>query len=193
MGKEKENNKKRSILEIIGVAVALLSVVVASYSAFISANQLKSMSETSRADFILRFENNFFKEDVMILFELFGRGWIDYEVTKKFHYIYFKVNEKEINESELSDEIKNKLLTIKTYSISDVSNSLLGQFENIGFLEKNKLLSIEMIYEMFGFHIITVWENKEIKKHIKRERCWDKDAWCNFEYIYKKCKAIQKK
>jgi hypothetical protein len=138
--------------------------------------QLKTISETSRADFILKFKDSFFKKDARDLMENIDENKLKFVVIDSM--AFFQLRRKS------SDTV------ISAYEIDE---NLLNHFDDIGMFERDKILSLSMINEMFGWYIIDCWESAEIQKYIAYEHAkYGQDIFKDFEYIYNKCNKIEK-
>jgi hypothetical protein len=61
---------------------------------------------------------------------------------------------------------------------------LLGHFEDIGWYESRKLIDLETISEMFGYHISECFKNDEIQKYLQNE--YKEGNFQNFKRLAKK-------
>jgi hypothetical protein len=145
----------------IGVIVALI--------------QLHNISVTSKADFILKFKDSFFKKEARELLDFLD------EDSLKFVQIdsmpFFKVT---------------KLGKDTIISAYEIDENLLNHFDDLGLFERKGIIKLDMVYSMFDWYIEDCWDNKEISKYIMySRRGGDKDAFQNFEYIYNECKRYK--
>ena len=63
---------------------------------------------------------------------------------------------------------KENIDSIEIYTIGYLflDDKLLEHFEEMGYYEKQGIISIDFIYEFFDWDIETIWENPEIQKYI---------------------------
>jgi hypothetical protein len=157
-----------SIFTGVLVAGTLIGVVVA-------LMQLNSISETSKADFILKFKDSFFKKDARDLMENLDEKKLKFIEIDSMAFFQLKR--------------KNSDTVISAYEIDE---NLLNHFEDIGMFERKGILSLSMVNDMFGWYITDCWENAEIQKYIKYERAlYGLAIFDDFEYIYTKCKEAE--
>lgn len=156
-----QGENDHSWLALTGIFTALL--------ALIAYYQLRSLAKTSKADFIHKFKHDFFTSDTRKLFMKVDLGQIKFIENGKPPYFKDTTNQEHIT----------------TYEIDDL---LLGHLEDLGTFEKNGVIDIDMLYELFDYYISKSWKNEEIKNYM--EYSGDKEIYCNFTYIYKKCKSF---
>lgn len=108
--------------------------------AIIAYVQLKALRIQANADFLFRFNREFFanttNQNIIIAIE----------ENKKI----LKINTGEFTEYEIDD--------------------YLGYYELIAWYEKKGLIDYELIDEMFGHYISLAWQNKEIQNYINELR-----------------------
>ncbi len=164
---------------------------------FIAWFQLTSVNKTTRADFIHKFNNDFFKESTQEIISLLDYSALKFMIasvnygqnipTKEFPYF--------VIERSIAEQFKPKISSARQeYTAFEIDDNLLGHFEDIGNFEKQRILDISFIYECFSYYIILTWENEEIQKYIKWQRGDGGnnaiDIYEKFEYLYKKCKSL---
>jgi hypothetical protein len=156
-------------------------------------HQLGEISKSTSADFMLRFRNNFYSSDTRRLEILIDKKLIKY-VNDTANVEYFQIDSvklmknKPVLEKEHIDSIEG--YKIDAYKMDD---ELLSHFDEMGYLEKTGVLSTDLIYEFFYWDIEVCWENTEINKYIETVRkSLGAYNYSNFEYLYKKCKDIDK-
>ena len=162
--------------------------------------QLGKIAKTSSADFLHRFKNDFFNDKTRLLFVLVEYDCFKYEYHDDNSIPYFEIMLDNINDEKTQNEIKRKIeklingnYIIDVYEIDDL---LIGHFEDIGILNKKKILDIEMIYESFSSYIKICWENEQIQKYINHQREREEKNWDlydKFEYIYNECEIFEGK
>src|SRR5271157_3495721 len=150
------------------------------YIVFYAKEQLKTSNETSinslnisKADFSLRFENNFFTEKSRELFFLFENDLLNYKMIEDklsdFDLHYFEIDIQKLEKYPILKEINfinNKNIIVS----NDVDDLLLNHFEDLGIYEEEGLLSLNFVYEGFVYYLKTIWENKQVNKYIKTIR-----------------------
>lgn len=117
-----------------GIFVATVSLATVAYV------QLKALRQQATADFLLKFNRDFFGSNIN------QQIIIAIEEKKKL----LKANRGKFTEYELDD--------------------YLGYYELMAQYEKKGLLDFELIDEMFGHYIVLAWKNREVKKYIKELR-----------------------
>ena len=138
--------------------------------------QLNAMNKISRADFIIRLKDDFFKPETREIIELLDNQDMEF-VGNDINKACFQ---------KKSDE--KRQLTI--YEMDDL---LLGKFEDIGIFLDKRILDIEMVYHEFEWYVTLVWTNIEIQKYIVLQRQDGDDMYCKFENLYNQCKKIRQK
>lgn len=159
--------------------------------------QLKGIRKTSKADFVFKFTSEFFNplnQNFILLCDNFALELkykkIDYnDQIKSDSFPYFEVDQKIINQLPLDQHKLNSIK--KSYSCYEIDD-FLGYFEDIGKFEKEGLISIENVYNSFGWYIQTAWDNNAIKEYLKIQKQSESDLFENFNYISKKCKVFEK-
>ncbi len=122
--------------EIINIGLFIATVALA----FIAYIQLKALREQANADFLLKFNREFFDSDTN---------------QKIIIAIEERKNVLKENKGEFTD-----------YQLDDY----LGYYELMSWYEKKGLIDFELIDEMFGHYISLAWQNEEIKKYIDKLR-----------------------
>ena len=84
--------------------------------------------------------------------------------------------------------IVDEITFISSYEMDDF---ILMHLEDLGFLYKKGEMGIEDINQLFGYYIVIVWENPEIKKYIDWVREVDSDIYSNFEHLYHSLKIYE--
>jgi hypothetical protein len=118
----------------MGLLVATVALAV------IAQHQLSALREQANADFLLKFNREFFGSETN---------------QKIVTAIEEKNNVLEENKGEFTD-----------YQLDDY----LGYYELMSWYEKKGLVDFELIDEMFGHYISLAWQNDEIKKYIDKLR-----------------------
>lgn len=122
--------------EIINMGLFMATAALA----IIAYVQLKALRIQANADFLFRFNREFFanttNQNIIIAIE----------ENKKI----LKINTGEFTEYEIDD--------------------YLGYYELIAWYEKKGLIDYELIDEMFGHYISLAWQNKEIQNYINELR-----------------------
>jgi hypothetical protein len=158
--------------------------------------QLNNINKTTRADFLHKFTENFFNSGCHKLLMLFYYGILTLEtssVKSGKEYIYFKTDKRNLPAYMIGGHVSLVENLEDFYTIHEI-DLLLGYLEDIGNYEKENLLEIRMVYEVFGAYIEIAWENPEIQKYIEIERKqYGKDMYSGFEYIYNKIVKYQKR
>ncbi len=123
----------------MGLVIATVALVVIGYI------QLPALREQANADFLLKFNRDFF----------------DNEINKK---IIPAIEENEILLKKTGGEFTE-------YQLDDY----LGYYELMSQYEKKGIVDFELIDEMFGHYISLAWQNNEIKEYIEELRKNTKD------------------
>lgn len=122
-----------------GVFVATVSLAVIAYV------QLKALRVQANADFLLKFNREFFGN----------------ETNQKI--IVAIEEKKEVLEENNGD--------FTDYQLDDY----LGYYELMSWYEKKGLMDFELMDEMFGHYISLAWQNEEVRKYIDKLRFDTKD------------------
>ncbi len=162
--------------------------------------QLGKIVKTSSADFLHRFKNDFFNDKTRLLFLLAEYDCLKYIEPKKEGIPYFEIILNNIQDEKSKKETERKIEKLingnNIIDIYEIDDLLLGHFEDMGILNKKKILGIEMIYEAFSSYIKICWENKQINEYIMHQRGEEDKNWDlydKFEYIYNKCESFEEK
>jgi hypothetical protein len=188
---------------IVGsVIVSLLTAILI----WIAYYQLKSLFQTTNADFIHKLKNDFFKEETRKLFHLVEHDYIlfregigdsdkcrhvsgiceQHKTDESEKEYFFEVNCEKIEHSGLPKEIQQVLLEKKFYSSYELDDFLLGHFEDIGLFETKGVIDIEMVYEEFSWYLKASFENCQIQKYME---ALGEDFYDKFKYVYKKSES----
>lgn len=174
------------------VLATLLLYLVARY-------QLSGISKTSKADFIKKFNNDFFVESIRNVIMLLDYKALEYREktvrsgnkNEEAVFPYFAIDNEILMQLEISDAIRGTLLEKMVYSSYEIDDLLLGRFEDIGLFEKQGFLDIKDICNHFSWYINVAWENEEIQKYVKNQRdLYGDRIYLHFEYVYNKCKKV---
>jgi len=147
---------------IIGVIVGLM--------------QVHGISMTSKAQFLLRFKEDYFTKESRTLMDQIDRNNLKFVIVDSVTYFKTKVSG-----------------TDTLLSAYDIDNFLLENFEDIGMFESKGMIDLDMVDDMFGWYIEECWENKDIAAYVSYERAqYGNIQYAYFEYIYNKCKNFDK-
>lgn len=168
------------------------SAVATVWLVYVALKELGDGNRTSRADFIRRFCDLFFREETRDLIMLLDNKALSFRQGK---FPYFEIIENAVKQWPIMESKKKALLERKLYSEYEVDDWLLGQFEDLAAFEKSGLLDIEEIYNDFSWYIEVAWDNREIQAYIKDQRKEEdsKDAYEYFEELAGKLTAYGKK
>jgi len=181
--------------EVFWVALtAILTAILAGVAYW----QLRRFNKTTRADFINRFTKDFFNKSTQEIIILLDYSALKFKVSEieygedipKREWTYFLIDK------NITGQFKPKMANEKDkYTAFEFDDDLLGHFDDLGTFEKEGILNISLIYDVFSYYIELVWENEEIQKYIKWQQDDNEDfgdMFENFEYIYKKCDSFGK-
>jgi hypothetical protein len=132
---------KRYKSDIVNIGLFIATV----FLAVIAHNQLNALREQANADFLLKFNREFFTS----------------ETNQK---IIAAIEEKK----SLLKENRGEFIR---YQLDDY----LGYFELMSWYDKKGLIDFELVDENFGRYISLSWQNEEIKKYIYQLRTVTKD------------------
>ena len=177
-----------------GLIGALINGFLTLILIYVAWKELDSISNTSKADFLIKMKHDFFTKEARKIIHLIENGYIDFIDKERLNESFFKVNENKIKESALDEQIKQELTEHLVFSIHEMGYLVLGHFEDIGIIEQGGSLSIEMVYEEFSRFLKFTWDNPEIQKYIRkqRQRKGAEDIYDKFEYIKNKCDSFEK-
>jgi len=173
-----------------------VSTVATSGLLWVAWVQLKNISQTARADFNHKFTERFFTQECRDLLMLFDYELIKFRVAKiseTREAPFFEVDQHKLTNSEFIDH-KHKENLKKIYSEYEIDDHLLGHFEDIGLYHKDGLLDMNMVNEVFGGYIESLWEDSEVKEYIwwVRKNVGE-DRYTCFEHIYGEVKGFRPK
>jgi hypothetical protein len=146
--------------EIINLGLVMATVALA----IIAYNQLNALREQANADFLLKFNRDFFNN----------------EITKKIIPL-FEENKPLLNENGG---------VLSEYDLDD----FLGYYELMSWYEEIGIIDFGLLDETFGHYISMAWQNKEIKKYIEglRESTKDPRYYKPFENLASRIIDIEK-
>ena len=163
---------------------------------YIGWKQLSGINRVSKADFLKKFDTEFFNEKTKFFMLLIDYNALVFKI-KEIAYgediptkslPYFLVDFKIAKQLELH---KGEANLQEYYTGFDIDDCLLGYFENIGCYEKDRLISIQGVYDNFDWYIQKVWTNSAIISYVSNQRETEgSDIFENFEYIYDKCRSF---
>jgi hypothetical protein len=132
--------------------------------AFIAYIQLKALREQANADFLLKFNRDFFNN----------------EVTRKIIPLI----------EENRPTLKRNSGIFSEYDLDDY----LGYYELMSWYEEKGIIDFDLIDETFGHYISLAWQNKEIKEYIDelRETTKDQRYYKPFENLANRIIEIEK-
>jgi hypothetical protein len=161
-------------------AVATIALIIVAYK------QLRDLGRTSRADFLYRLKSDFFNVQARQLIFLTEHNLL------KFHGVeipYFEiVGHERPGVRERLKEMGIEGDSISTYLVDDI---LLGPLEDVGILEKLRLVSLEEAYEEFVTYMDICIENEAIQEYLKysnRDPA-DDDVYDSMLGLYQKLKV----
>ncbi len=152
------------------------------------------MVRIARADFIEKFTHDLSGEKVGLLLTLLDKKVLKFKQgdPNNSDSVNLFVLDKELWEKLApKGKVYNPQDTYTTFKIDD----LLDCFEQIGYyLVKEKIFTVDSVYEMFFTYIEYAWLNEDIQKYITYERGRIKkggDIYTYFDDLYKECKKYQ--
>ncbi len=159
-------------------AVSTFLLVVFTVLIYLAAKkQLGLLVKSSKSDLLFRIRTDFFSKKEALYFMLIDQGLLTYHNEA---ISYFKIDRQKLDKYNM--KIENDILTAY-----ELDNYLLGQIEEIGYFERNAIITFQDVYQLFSVHIEACGNNKEIQKYIKGEQLRDSELYVNFAYIYEKC------
>lgn len=170
-----------SALATLGLLIATIFLVV------YGRGQLKTLNETNKETFLFQLKDDFFSEharNILILIEYdlldFKTVKINKESNKEFGFFEIK----NITNEQIKDVLGNIYGQKKKLLTNELDDLLLQHFEDLGFLFRKKIITIVDAEQLFGYYVVTVFENSAIEDYIDWVRSDDKDIYSNFEYLY---------
>ena len=176
---------------------AFISAMATVAIAFIAWYQLKGLKKVSQADFIKKFNDDFFNPLNRVFILLCDNDAITYK-EKGVKYIptgesetfpYFEVDQFIVKQLPIDKNLSQEESIRHTYMPYEIDD-FLGYFEDVGKFEKKGFIKIEDVYDSFGWYISIVWKNKEIEKYLTTQRVPNGDLFENSHYIFNKCKSF---
>jgi hypothetical protein len=151
---------------------------------FVAYWQLKNLARTSRSDFLCRLRNDFFNDDARQLIFLAEHGLLKFDEAGEIPYFEI-VGRDRPGVADRMNELNIKGNTVSTYLVDD---KLLGPIEDIGVLEKLRLLTLKEVYEAFVTYINICVESPGLREYLQwsRKDPEDDDVYDNLLYIHKK-------
>jgi hypothetical protein len=164
---------------MVGAVTTIILVGVAYW-------QLESLARTSRSDFLYRIKSDFFNDDARRLIFLVENNLL------KFHsegaIPFFEITGRDVPGN--ADRMRELGIEGDSVSMYLVDDKLLGPMEDIGVLEKLRLVTLEEVYEVFVTYINICVESPSLKDYLgwSRKDTEDDDVYDNLLYLYKKLK-----
>lgn len=135
--------------------------------------QLTAIQKTSRTDFVHRLNAELFQDDAREIIRSLLKNSVKFEHTDNDGYF-----------------VENKARAFDSF---DIDILVLGPLETIANLEREGIISLPMVYEMFGWYIVSLWESAIVKEYVAWTRnCphgWD--IYENFETLCIKVKRFE--
>lgn len=155
---------------------------------FLGMWQLRKLNRTTSADFLHHFVVDFFTSDTRYLITLIDMDWIVFD--RKDSIPVFRIK-KDDEVRKIEHELGKSRSFFTVYEIDDL---LLGQFEDMANLERKNVVDISMIYNTLSWYLETVWNNKEIQAYVKWHRSLKNcsNIYEDSEYLYNKCNLYAK-
>ena len=140
---------------MVGAVTTIILVVVAYW-------QLESLARTSRSDFLYRIKSDFFNDDARRLIFLAENKLL------KFHsegaIPFFEIVGREVPGN--ADRIRELGIEGDSVSMYLIDDKLFGPMEDIGVLEKLRLVTLEEVYEVFVTYINICVESPGLKEYL---------------------------
>ncbi|MGD0232208.1 MAG: hypothetical protein ABSC19_17940 [Syntrophorhabdales bacterium] len=181
-----------------------LAALFAAFLVWVAWQELTSLGKTSSADFIHRLNKDFFTARTRRLFDLMDIGALEFVSPEDQNpedgrdaWPYFRVNRARVAQTTLPDELARLITGREYYSSWEIDDMLLGHFEDIGNLERRRIVDFGMVDAHFGFFLTMAWENRHIQAYLQYLRTeypdhTDNYLFCSFEYIAKKCQEYSR-
>ena len=172
--------------------LGIFSICYITKQIIISREQIVQNKNINEADIIIKINSNFFTEETKNLFFLIESSLLKYQkkinVKDNIDYHYFEVDEERLRSfPKLKEYLKNKNITF--YPSSDIDYLLLNHFEDLGIMNKSKLLKKDHIFENFNYYIVTTCNNPEINSYIRELKASNSSLYSNLIELYKKYKS----
>ena len=159
------------VLEVaLGLITALASLALWS----VARVQLKRIGKTSNSDFIHKLNTDFYKKDetLNLLRILRNEGQIIYSFAN--------------NLPQISAVLTTPSETLRFDTVA-IHEYLLNPLEMVGIYQREKIIEIKMVYEIFGPYVNMVWKNQTIREYVesKRKMAGSEDSYNCLEALYK--------
>ena len=167
----------------------------------VASAELGGMNKVTKADFIKKFSDGFFKDETRDILMLLDYDALSFKI-EKVNYTdkesrslpYFSANEEIVKQLKLDSGKQKNILEKKLYSSYEIDDYLLGPIESIAYFEKRGLLNIEQVYDDFDHYINLIYDSCVIQEYIQQQRNEEKDGeniYDGLEYIYEKCDSYE--
>ena len=113
-----------------------------------------------------------------------------YPHTLGVTFPYFKLNW-EAFDNAIEIDPKDREYIKNKYTAYEIYDNLLRYFEEMGNYEKAGIMTIETIYQRFGYYIDMLWRNQEIQKYLGHQGGAE-DICKGFQYVQEKCREYEK-
>ena len=165
----------------------------------VAYSQLSSIKKTSKADFLKKFNDNFFTPETRNLITLLLNQAIEFYECP----IYDEKGEKSDRLpafriiAHVRDQLENAgLIKLenwrKGYTAFEVDDLLLGHFDDVGRFEKKGLIDMGTAYHTFGYYFHELVENEgPVKAMLEHED--NEGNYEHLEYINRKFKSYAKR
>ena len=181
-------SEESELITGVATAIATFSLV------WVAEKQLQNLAKTADADFILKRSDKFFQPDTRVLLHLIEDSHLRFELSEPLGNSYFEIDKEKI--ANLHKKIQKRLLKKGVYSVYEIDDLILGPLEDIASLEKNKLISFDLIYEVFSWYICRVWQNLDIRIYITAARVEKEgagDLYQSLESLAERCAARERR
>jgi len=173
-----------------------LGAVFAAFLVWVAWEQLANLGKTSSADFIHRLNGDFFRAQTRALFDLLDAEALEFvhpqehEAEGKEAWPYFRVNKTRISQTTYPDDHAKRITRRESYSSWEIDEMLLGHLEDVGNLERRRIVDFSLVLVNFRWYIEFAWKNRHIQAYLQYQRTEYPEypnLWPGFEYIAKKC------
>jgi hypothetical protein len=158
--------------------------------------QLSKIRKTTNADLIQKYNNEFFVESTRNIIMLLDNNALSYHEKEIIThnnckcnvYQYFLIDDKILNQLELSPDVLKDLREKRVYTCYEIDDLLLGKFEAIGLFLKQGFMNKKYVFNHFSWYMELAWTNTEIQKYINKQRETHGPLICYyFQYARKIC------
>jgi len=169
--------------------IQIILTIIAVIGVWLAWRQLRLQNKISSADFLHRFNVDFFSDECRDLIMLLNNEALLFNEENDC----FDIVETALENIKMPEKRRIELKNRKIFTMYEADDYLLGPLEQVYYFYKHGLLDISLIYESFGWYIDVVCDNKAIKNYVISCRKDNIDIYDGIESLKKLCEEFETK